>query len=246
MDWTFLILVAVAVFVTGISKGGFSGAFGIISVPLLSLHMSPVAAAAIMLPVICVMDLFTVQKFWNQWDTRILKAAIPASIVGIFIGSITSSWISADYLKVCLGLLAIFFAILAFPRSSKAKSPTEFSRASKFFWCSLTGFTSFIAHSGGPTLSIYLLRANLDKTKFVATAAVIFAVTNYIKILPYAVLGQFDLKTIAVSLAFVPVAYLGVYFGAWLHFRIKGDSFFKLMYALLLLTGIKLLWDGVS
>lgn len=246
MDWILIILIAIAVFITGISKGGFSGAFGVIAVPLISLKTSPVLAAAIMLPILCIMDIFTVQKFWRGWDVPTLKQAIPAALVGVVIGTLTASWFSVAILKILLGTVAIIFALLSYPRASRHRPLKPLGRLATAFWCALGGFTSFVAHSGGPPFSVYLLRTNLDKTKYVASAAVIFIVINYVKIVPYALLNQFNIEIILMALAFVPIAYAGVHIGVWLHYRIHGPLFFKMMYVLLFVTGVKLLWDGVQ
>lgn len=246
MDWLLILLIALAVLITGISKGGFSGAFGVIAVPLISLQTSPTLAAAIMLPVLCIMDIFTVQKFWRKWNTEQLIRCIPAAIVGIIVGGLTASWFSVEWLKIMVGIIAIGFTINAWPRSNKRTELKPLSKISGNFWCALGGFTSFIAHAGGPPMSVYLLRTQLDKTQYVATAAVVFAVINYVKLLPYGLLGQLNTDNILLSLSFAPVAYLGVQLGAWLHYKIPTEQFFKFIYFFLFLTGAKLIWDGTS
>lgn len=52
-----------AVLIVGLSKGGFGGGLGVLGVPLLSLAVSPVQAAAVLLPVLCVMDLASLWAF---------------------------------------------------------------------------------------------------------------------------------------------------------------------------------------
>lgn len=89
-------------------------------------------------------------------------------------------------------------------------------------------------------------RLNLDKTSYVASAALIFSAINYVKLVPYAWLDQLNTDLLLYSLCFAPIAFVGVQIGAWLHYRINTKLFFKLMYALLVVTGIKLLWDGGS
>jgi len=116
MDWLLITLIAIAVFITGISKGGFSGAFGIIAVPLISLQTSPVYAAAIMLPILCLMDIFTVQKFWQKWNKQELINCIPAAIAGVIIGGLTASWFSADWLKIMVGVIAVGFTLNSWPQ----------------------------------------------------------------------------------------------------------------------------------
>jgi uncharacterized membrane protein YfcA len=246
MDWFLISLIAIAVFITGISKGGFSGAFGVIAVPLISLQTSPTLAAAIMLPILCVMDIFTVQKFWKKWNTEQLIKCIPAAIIGIIIGGLTASWFSTEWLKIVVGIIAIGFTINSWPKKNKTSQKKPLSAITGKFWCALGGFTSFIAHAGGPPMSVYLLRTNLDKTQYVATAAVIFAAVNYVKLIPYGILGQLNTSNILLSLCFIPLAYAGVQLGAWLHYKIPTEAFFKYMYFFLFLTGIKLIWDGTS
>lgn len=246
MDVTLLILVSIAVLITGISKGGFSGAFGIIAVPLISLHVSPIKAAAIMLPVLCIMDIFTVQKFWKKWDTNAVKQSIPSAILGIIVGTIMASWVSEPMLKIIIGLVALGFVTNTWLAARRLTPKGPLGTLASGFWCALGGFTSFISHAGGPPISVFLLRLNLNKTTYVASAALIFAAINYVKLIPYVWLGQLDTDLLVYSLAFAPIAFIGVQIGAWLHYKINGKLFFKLMYALLVVTGIKLLWDGGS
>lgn len=246
MDWLLISLIAIAVVLTGISKGGFSGAFGILAVPLISLKTSPMHAAAIMLPVLCLMDLFAVQKFWKKWDVVQLKQCIPPAIIGVIIGGLTANWFSEDWLKILVGVIAIGFSINSWPTQKRKQTLKPLSAMVSKGWCALGGFTSFIAHAGGAPMSVHLLRARLDKTRYVATAAVIFAAINYVKLIPYTLLGEFDTDTILLSLCFAPLAYLGVQLGAWLHYRLSSDVFFKCMFTFLFLTGLKLTYDGIS
>lgn len=246
MDWLLIFLIAAAVLITGISKGGFSGAFGIMAVPIISLQTSPTMAAAIMLPILCIMDIFAVQKFWQKWNKEQLIKCIPAAIIGVIIGGLTAKWFSAEWLRILVGLIALGFSINAWPKSNKVKPIKPLNSLTGKFWCCLAGFTSFIAHAGGPPINVHLLRVNLDKTQYVATAAVIFTAINYVKVIPYSMLGLLNTNNILLSLCFVPVAYLGVQLGAWLHYRLSNENFFKCMYGFLFLTGLKLIWDGLS
>lgn len=246
MDWLLMSLIAIAVFITGISKGGFSGAFGILAVPLISLQTSPTLAAAIMLPILCIMDIFTVQKFWKKWNTEQLIKCIPAAIIGVVVGGLTASWFSAEWLKIMVGVIAVGFTLNSWPKKNRTTERQPLNSFIGKLWCTLGGFTSFIAHAGGPPMSVYLLRANLDKTQYVATAAVIFTAINYVKLIPYGMLGQLNSTNILLSLCFTPVAFIGVQLGAWLHYKLSTAVFFKFMYGFLFLTGIKLIWDGVT
>ena len=58
-----------AVFLFGVSKGGFGGGFGVAAVPIMALVASPIQAAAILLPILCFMDLLSVRVYWKRWYT---------------------------------------------------------------------------------------------------------------------------------------------------------------------------------
>ena len=78
-----------AVILTGISKSGLGGGLGQLSVPLMAMFISPVAAAAIMLPILCLIDisnLWGYRKDWNRADVALL---LPGAIIGISIGAMT-------------------------------------------------------------------------------------------------------------------------------------------------------------
>ena len=113
------------------------------------------------------------------------------------------------------------------------------------FWAVVSGFTSFMAHAGGPPLNVYLLPQGLEKRLFVGTVAVFFMVVNWMKLVPYALLGQFHTGNLTTSLALAPLAPAGIWLGVWLQSRVSDRVFYGVCYALLLVTGLKLGYDGV-
>jgi len=113
------------------------------------------------------------------------------------------------------------------------------------FWGAVSGFTSTLAHAGGPPFAIWMLPQKLDKTVLVATSVVFFLVVNYVKLVPYAWLGQLNRMNLAASLLFAPLAPLGIWLGVWLHRRVSERAFYQVSYALLFATGIKLIADAV-
>ncbi len=114
------------------------------------------------------------------------------------------------------------------------------------FWGAVSGFTSTLAHAGGPPFAIYMLGQNVDKTLFVGTSAVFFLIVNYVKLVPYYFLGQLNLGNLTAALLFSPLVPIGVWVGVYLHRRISQRTFFNLSYTLLLVTGLKLIWDAVA
>jgi uncharacterized protein len=114
------------------------------------------------------------------------------------------------------------------------------------FWGAVSGFTSTLAHAGGPPYAIYMLGQKVDKTLFVGTSAVFFLIVNYVKLVPYYFVGQLNLGNLTAALLFAPLAPLGVWLGVWLHRRMSQRVFLNSSYTMLLATGLKLIYDAFT
>ena len=237
-----------AVMLYGISKGGFGGGLGAASVPLMALVISPVQAAAILLPILCVMDIVALWKFRGKWILPELKILLPASLLGIVVGTLLFEHMSTAVVRLIIGTVAIAFTTHYWINKRRARGIElkDYPQSYGIVAGSVAGFTSFVAHSGGPPISMYLLRRSLDRTGFAATSIVFFAVVNYVKLIPYGWLGQFDADNLATSAALIILAPIGVLIGAWLHSRVSDKFFFAFVYVLLFVVGLKLVYDGVS
>lgn len=237
-----------AVILFGVSKGGFAGGLGVAAVPMMALVISPVQAAAIMLPVLCVMDLVALWKFRGRWVWSELALLIPAALLGIGVGTLLFSQMSPAIIRLLLGTIAITFTLHHWFQRLLAKryAQNHFGPVLGILAAATSGFTSFVAHAGGPPLGMYLLRRGLDKTAFVATTAVFFTVVNYLKLIPYAWLGQLDSGNLKTSFVLMFLAPPSILVGYWLHTRISELFFFRFVYASLLIVGVKLVWDGIN
>jgi uncharacterized membrane protein YfcA len=237
-----------AVLLFGIAKGGFGGGLGIVSVPLMSLVMSPVQAAGILLPILCLMDLLSLWAYRGKWVWPDLKILLPASLFGIAAGTLLFGYMSADAVKLIIGVVAILFTSHHFliQRKNPAAKTRYLLPGFGILAGATAGFTSFIAHAGGPPLSMYLLRRPLNRTEFVATAVVFFTVVNYVKLVPYGWLGQLASDNLMASLILAPFAPIGVKIGVWLHNNVSDRFFFRFVYLLLFIVALKLISDGLS
>ncbi|MEN9432845.1 MAG: hypothetical protein RLZZ422_434 [Pseudomonadota bacterium] len=244
----FYLLAIPAILIAGISKGGFGGGLGVVSVPLMALVIDPVVAAAIMLPILCSMDLMGLKAYWQRWNTSQIKILVPAAIVGIMVGTLTVKYLKASDVKLLVGVIAVGFALYHWskpylmPRIQAANTNVLYGR----FWGTISGFTSFIAHAGGPPLSVYLLPLKLPRTEYQATTILFFTLVNYIKLIPYTAMGQFSSTNLLTSLLLLPLAFIGMKLGFVLHHKVSEALFYKIAYVLLFLTGAKLMWDGIA
>ena len=236
-----------AVLLVGISKSGFGGAFGAVAVPIMALVMSPVQAAGILLPILCLMDLLGLWAFRGKWARQELHILIPAAVIGIGAGTALFGYMSTGVVRLIVGAIALVFAVHYWIHQAAPARAARMSvaRKSGILWGAGAGFTSFVAHAGGPPLSMYLLRRPLDKTQFVATTVVFFAVINYAKLVPYAWLGQLSADNLKASLLLAPLAPLGIVIGMRLHKRIPERAFFRLACVFLFALSLKLLSDGI-
>ena len=107
------------------------------------------------------------------------------------------------------------------------------------------GFTSTLAHAGGPPATIYLLPQKLPRDIFVGTNVIFFATINLVKLVPYSYLGLLRVGNLTTILILAPLAVVGVWLGVRLNRRFSEKWFNRLVYTLLCLTGIELV-SGAS
>jgi uncharacterized membrane protein YfcA len=243
-DPVFWAVAVPAVLMMGMSKSGFLAGFGSMATPLLALAMPVPQAAAVMLPLLLVMDGVGLQQLWRDRDQALIRLLLPAGLAGTAVGTLVFGLVPARAVAAVVGALTLAFVaqrLLFPPRADRPPAARWVGRL-----CALaSGFTSFVAHAGSPPISAYVLPLRLKPAAFSGTMAVFFAALNLSKWLPYAWLGLLDLRNLRTSLALLPLAPLGVWLGVWLMRRIDPAWFYRVAYAGMAGTGAKLLWDGL-
>ncbi|WP_127142521.1 sulfite exporter TauE/SafE family protein [Pelagibacterium montanilacus] len=245
-DPVFLAVAALAVFIVGLSKSGLLAGMGVVGVPLLTLVIPARDAAGMMLPLLLVMDAMALYVYRKEADWRILTILLPGALIGTAIGWGLSAFVSEAAVRLIIGVIALAFVIDAvFPIRKKLKDLPP-SRPWGTFWSSVSGFTSFISHTGSPPIQIYLLPMKLSPVRYAGVNAVFFAFANALKLGPYYTLGQLSVTNVTTALALIPVAITGIVVGVWLARRIDQGLFYKIAYVLIFLLAIKLLYDGIT
>lgn len=240
--WFYAVAVP-AVLITGISKSGFASGFGSLATPMIALTMPVPQAAAIMLPLLMAMDATGLRRLWRSRDPALVRLLVPPGLLGIALGALLFGVLAPQTVAGVLGAVTLLFLAqqLLLPiRHEGRPAPRWVGRAC----AAASGFTSFIAHAGGPPVSAYVLPLKMEPLKAAGTMAVYFGVINTSKWVPYALLGLIDLPTMTTSLALLPLAPVGVWIGVWLMKRTRPGWFYRLAYTGMGLTGVKLLWDA--
>jgi uncharacterized membrane protein YfcA len=247
LDLVFFAAAIPAVLISAASKGGFGGGAGFASAPLLALAMPPAEAVGLLLPLLMLMDVISLRPYWRKWDWRHSRLLMLGGVPGTFLGWWVFGSISPDGIRLLVGVTALGFVLFQVARSRGwLRPPTRDPGPGKgLFWGSVTGFTSFISHAGGPPASMYLLGVGLDKTTYQASTVLVFWWVNLIKVPAYIEVGMLNRSLVAPILILAPIAVAGVFFGVWAHRRVSDAFFFRLTYALLAVTGAKLVWDAL-
>lgn len=237
-SWLAWTLIVASTYLTGLSKGGFAGGFGTLSVPLMALAIGPVEAAGLLLPLLLVMDVFTVKALWGHHDGAEVRRVLPGLAAGVIIGTLLIGHLNEDGVRLLLGIISLLFAsyMLFKPATGRPISPRWALPAG--IGC---GFTSFLAHAGAPPINLYLIPRRLNKQAFIATCAILFASVNLMKVGPYLWPGEINLTSAWASLALVPVAWAGVRSGLWLQHRVSERLFYQLVTLAMAIIGVQLL-----
>lgn len=238
-------LAGIAVVFVGIAKAGFGGGIGIIATPLMALAIPVADAAAILLPLLIVCDVFAVLHYRSRFDRRSIVLLLPGAVVGIGIGAFFFGYFSGNerVLQMGLGTLCLVFVAFQATRAliMGALSKRHPHAVEGVVMGAVSGFTSTLAHAGGPPVTIYLLPQHMPRDLFVGTTVIFFAAINQIKLIPYLGLDILRLEHLMVIAVLSPLSYLGVKFGIFLNRRFTDVWFNRIVYAVLFLTGVQLI-----
>jgi uncharacterized membrane protein YfcA len=246
-DLHFFLYAVPAVILIGLAKGGFSG-LGALGTPLMALGMDdPVRAAAILLPILIAQDVVGVSAFRKSWDGSVLIAMLPGAVVGILLGYLLAAKVSGSAVMAVLGGVTILFGIyrLWIERGGRIAASSNSPAWVGSLFGVATGFTSQIAHAGGPPFQMWVMPKKLPRDVFVGTGAIFFAIINWIKVPAYVALGQFTFDNMIATAILLPVAVLASVAGVKLVRRVSMERFYTIIYVLMVVAGAKLLVDGL-
>ncbi len=244
-DPHYLMWAALAAGMVGLSKGGLP-TIGMLSVPILSLFMSPINALVMLLPIYIISDMVGLWLYRKNFSAINLKILIPAGLGGVLVGWLTASLVSDAAVKMMVGLMGVGFVLNAWikRKNEQAASPASWGRGS--LWGMVAGFASFISHAGGPPFQVYLLPQKLPKIVFAGTSTLFFTAINLVKLAPYHQLRPYDTEQMMGAVVLIPFALIGTVVGAYLTRKIADEWFFKAVQIGLLAISLKLIADALQ
>jgi uncharacterized membrane protein YfcA len=242
----FYVIAVPVVLMAGISKTGIPGLFGGMAVPLLSLVVPPMQAAAVMLPVLCLIDLFGLRAFWGKYDRPNMPILMTGLAIGIVIGALIFGVVPQHWLLLAIGVIAVAFALNNLAGWARNQGPRRTSWPRGVFWSAVSGVTSYLAHAGAPPVMAYLLPLRLDRRVYVGTTVWFFFASNYAKIIPYAMLGQLDGGNFLTALVLLPLVPVGVKLGVMIQGKLNDRVFYLISYWTLLAIGTKLIYGAAK
>jgi uncharacterized membrane protein YfcA len=244
-DYSILIylVVALSMFMVGVSKGGGWASLTALTIPFVALVLPIDDVIGMMLPVLMLADILAIGVHWKRWDKRLIILLIPASIVGVTIGTLFLTNAPVRLIRIVIGVIVLLFAFYKLFERSIFRKLTYRPRNWHGLLAGLVaGFTSSVAHTGGPPIAIYLLLQNLQPRVFAATIAFFFFILNYIKVPFYYFADVFNLDLLLQFLWLLPVVPLGVWTGKWLVVRVSKELFDRIILTLLIITAFLLIF----
>ena len=244
-DPLFYLLAVLAVVLQGLSKGGFLG-LGLVSLPLMSLYVPPLKAAAIILPTVLAQDALTVWTFRRTWSAWNLKILVPSMAGGIATAGLFAASLSTAHVRLAIGVIAGLFVLRHWLGSRFERFVPQPGLLTGIVFGTIGGFTTMLANAGGPVWQMHLLPQRLDKLTYVGTFSVLFASSNLLKTPAYGALGQLTRENLLVGAILLPVAVMANYTGIWLVRRISTELFFRIAYVLMFFISVELIRSGLT
>ena len=124
IDPLFYAMAIPSVVLIGLSKGGLTG-IGALAVPLMAIVASPLQAAAVLMPILLILDLVAVWTDRKTFDKITLAITIPASVIGIVIGAILVAQVNPNWVRIIIGFIAISFTMSYWRTNKETKSQKQ-------------------------------------------------------------------------------------------------------------------------
>ena len=243
-DLMFMAVAVIGVCLLGVSKGGFLG-LGVMALPLMSLFVPPLQAAAIILPTAIAQDFLTLWVYRRQWSAWNLKIMLPSMFFGMFVAWLMAASLSAVHIRLAIGLIAALFVLRHWTARRFERWMPKPSVATGIVFGAIGGVTTMLANAGGPAWQIHLLPQKIEKLPYIGTVSILFAASNLVKIPGFLTLGYLTRDNLLIGLTLVPIAVLANFAGIWMVRRVSTEMFFRIAYILMFVIAVELIRGSI-
>jgi hypothetical protein len=249
------VCVALAVIILGISKTGFGGGIGILSIPLMGLVMPASQMIAVLAVLLVIVDLFANVHYIGQYDWPVLKWMLPGAVFGVLVGCAILMLMQGmspqsfnQKLSLTIGLICLIFVLMQCYRMTGREIPTlPTNPASSASLGAIAGAISEISHSAGPIIMLYLLQERIDKKRLVGTMLIYTLLINFAKMLTFIfILHMVTMQTLRDTLWMIPLLPVGTLAGVWMNKRLPEKPFMVIMYVAAAATAVQMIYKGVG
>lgn len=219
-------LLGITALFVGMSKTGIQG-LTLLVVPLMALSFGAKPSTGLILPLLCMADIFAVMHYRRVAEWKYVFRLLPSAIAGFLVALAVDHYVPSSQFKQLMGICLLFVLILMLVTEWRGKKNMMVDA----WWYGplfglLGGFTTMIGNAAGPVMAIYLLSMRLPKLTFVGTNAWFFLVVNLLKV-PLQIFAwhNITLSTFAADVCCLPIILLGSYLGLLLVKKIPERGF---------------------
>lgn len=231
------ILFTIIILLTNIIQGitGFAGT--VLAMPFSILLLGINIAKPVLNILTIIACAFIVIKSYKHINISEFIKMTLIMLIGVFIGEYFYSIFSVDVLLIIYAIFIILISI----KGLFVKKQFELNDIVLMAIILIAGIIHGMFISGGPLLIIYAVKKLKGKEEFRATLSPVWIVLNTYILIKQITVGIINTPILYITLMAVPALIIGVFIGNKLAKRISQESFLKLSYILLLISGVSLL-----
>jgi uncharacterized protein len=229
------VLICLAAFILGLAKAGLKG-IDMLNVTIMAIVFGGKASTGIVLPLLCVADIFAVLYYNRHAQWNHFWKIVPWMAVGIFIGVYVGKDLNEAVFRKTMAMIIIvtvvIMIVMEFRKTNNVPTHPLFVASTGL----VAGFTTMIGNLAGAFANIYFLAMRMSKQDFIGTAAWVFLVINFFK-LPFQIFywKNITVNSLKTDLVLLPALALGFWAGLKIVARIKDDNYRKIVIVLTLI-----------
>lgn len=229
------ILICLAAFILGLAKAGLKG-IDMLNVTIMAIVFGSKASTGIVLPLLCVADIFAVLYYnrhaqWNHF-WKIIPWMAAGILIGVYVGKDLNEAVFRKIMAMIIIITVIIIVVMEFRKTTNVPTHPLFVASTGL----VAGCTTMLGNLAGAFANIYFLAMRMSKNDFIGTAAWVFLVINLFK-LPFQVFywKNITATSLKTDLVLLPALALGFLAGLKIVARIKDDNYRKIVIVLTLL-----------